>query len=144
MNTPRPSSIWLDDLTPERYRPMLRLLDNRDFEFLRSQPGVSGRQIASLRAQRCEIFKGYLNALHADFNRVSRALKVMIADSQADRSDLARLLLRQQAQFAASMMRVKFRLVLYGWGLSRVDVSGPLQLFQGVRLQLATLSPVAR
>jgi hypothetical protein len=122
---------------------MVRLLDNRDFEFLRSQPGITPRHIARLRAQRCRIFRGYLRALDDDFGRVCTALKLLIAESQQDRADLASLLLKQQAQFAWSMVRVQFRLVLYTWGLSQVDVSGPVRLFDGMRLQLAAMSPAA-
>ena len=54
---------WIDDLSVERYRPMLRLLDERDIEFLRSQPGFTPRMAARLRAQRTQIFRGYLRNL---------------------------------------------------------------------------------
>ena len=83
---------WIDELSIDRYRPMMRLLDPEDFEFLRSQPGITSRQVARLRAQRCRIFRGYLRSLSADFGHVCMALKLLIAESQQDRADLARLL----------------------------------------------------
>ena len=136
------SAAWIDEISSERYRPMLRLLDDRDFNFLRSQPGVGPLQIATLRAQRCRIFRAYLRSLNQDFTRVCDAVKVLIAESGEDRSDLARLLMRHQAQFTCAMIRVQFRLLLFGWGLGRVDVSGLVSLFNGVRMQLMTLSPL--
>lgn len=134
---------WIDELSVDRYRPMMRLLDRADFDFLRAQPGVTSRQIARLRTQRCRIVRGYLRSLSADFEQVSMALKLLIAKSQEDRPDLARLLLRRQALFACSMIRVHLRLTLYSWGLSQVDVSGPLRLFDGMRLELASMAPDA-
>jgi len=134
---------WIDELSVDRYRPMLRLLDREDFEFLRSQPGITSRQVARLRSQRCRIFRGYLRSLSADFGHVCMSLKLLIAESQQDRADLARLLLKRQVQFACSMIQVHLRLILFTWGLSQVDVSGPLRLFDGIRIELATMSPGA-
>src|ERR1035437_5554731 len=50
---------WIDDLSTDRYRPMMRLLDSRDIEFLRSQAGFTPKMESKLRAQRCQIFRGY-------------------------------------------------------------------------------------
>ena len=61
---------WIDELSIERYRPMIRLLDGQDLEFLRSQPGFNAAMASKLRVQRCQIFKGYLKCLEADFARV--------------------------------------------------------------------------
>ena len=55
---------WIDELSIERYRPMMRLLDGGDLEFLRSQPGFTPRMATKLRAQRCQIFRGYLRCLN--------------------------------------------------------------------------------
>ena len=134
---------WIDDISADRYRPMMRLLDGADFEFLRSQPGVTRLRIVRIRLQRCRIFRAYLRSLNADFGRVIMALKVLIAESEEDRADLARLLLRHQTQFACGMMRAQFRLLLYTVGLGRVDVSVLVNLFDGMRRELITLAPAA-
>ena len=47
---------WIDELSIERYRPMMRLLDSGDIEFLRAQPGFTPKMVTKLRAQRCQIF----------------------------------------------------------------------------------------
>src|ERR1035441_9092708 len=82
---------WIDELSTGRYRPMMRLLDSRDIEFLRSQAGFTPKMEARLRAQRCQIFRGYLRCLDMDFQRVCVALKleIHIQASQVSAKDLA-------------------------------------------------------
>ena len=43
---------WLAELSPDRYRPMSRLLDNRDIRFLREQQGFRPEMEKRLRTQR--------------------------------------------------------------------------------------------
>jgi hypothetical protein len=134
---------WIDDLSVERYRPMLRLLDSSDLEFLRSQPGYQRRMESNLRAQRCQIFRGYLRCLNMDFRRVCMALKLVMAQSQQDRPDLASVLLHHQIMFTTGMIAVQARLFLYRWGICTVDVSSLVQIFDVMRLELRTLMPAA-
>jgi hypothetical protein len=133
---------WIDELSVERYRPMARLLSEDDLEFLRSQPGFTPRMIARLRAQRCQIFRGYLRSLSQDFERVCTALKIVLVQSGHDRPDLASTLLREQWRFAANMFGVRVRLVFYRWGWTGVDASGLMRSFDGMRLELQGLVPV--
>lgn len=133
---------WIDELSVERYRPMIRLLDGEDLEFLRSQPGFTPKMATKLRIQRCQIFRGYLRCLNADFGRVCGAIKVLMLQSRNDRPDLAAALVRHQATFALGMVMVQFRLVLYRWGLGRVDVTRLVEIFDQMRMQLRTLVPV--
>ena len=65
---------WIDQLSVESYRPMMRLLDERDLEFLRAQPGFTRRMAAKLRARRSHVFRGYLRHLSADFRLVCTAV----------------------------------------------------------------------
>ena len=134
---------WIAELSLERYRPMMRLLDERDLEFLRSQPGFTPRMAAKLRAQRCQIFRGYLRGLEADFRRVCTAVKVLMLQSELDRPDLASVLVRHQAAFALGVALVNVRLILYRWGLGGVDVSGLVRTFDAMRLELRSLAPSA-
>src|SRR5579863_4743965 len=120
---------WIDELSIERYRPMMRLLDGGDVEFLRTQPGFTPTMVSRLRVQRCQIFRGYLRSLNSDFGRVCAAIKLVMLQSRHDRPDLAGALMRQQMQFAAGMFSVHFRLVLYRWGLCGVDVTSLVKIF---------------
>src|SRR5215475_12636455 len=83
---------WIDELSVQRYLPMLRLLESGDVEFIRAQPGYSRRMEWRLRAQRCQIFRGYLRCLNLDFRRICMALKLLMVQSQQDRPDLASVL----------------------------------------------------
>src|SRR6516165_1948450 len=132
---------WIDELSIERYRPMLRLLDSSDIEFLRSQPGYSPKMESDLRAQRCHIFDGYLRCLDMDFRRVCVALKVLMAQSRQDRPDLAAVLVHHQIMFASGMLAIRARLFLYRWGVCAVDVTDLVQIFDVMRLELRNLMP---
>ena len=137
------TSEWIEELSVERYRPMLRLLDSTDLEFLRSQPGYSPRMESNLRAQRCHIFRGYLRCLNMDFRRVCMALKLVMAQSQQDRPDLASVLVHHQIMFTTGMIAIQARLFLYRWGICTVDVSSLVQIFDVMRLELRTLMPAS-
>jgi hypothetical protein len=120
---------------------MMRLLDEREIEFLRAQPGFTPRMAARFRAQRTRVFRGYLRHLNTDFRRVCTAVKVLMLQSKRDRPDLAATLVRQQAQFALSMANVEARLFFYRWGLCTVDVAGLVKTFDSMRLELRGMVP---
>ena len=115
---------WIDELSSERYRPMLRLLDGGDLDFLRSQPGFTSQVAARVLKQRCQIFRGYLRCLSNDFDRICLAVKLLMLQARDDRPDLAIFLMRHQVAFAMGMATVYFRLFLYRWGFCGVDVRG--------------------
>ena len=132
---------WIDELSTDRYRPMMRLLDGRDLEFLSSQPGFNRQMSARIRKQRCQIFRGYLRCLSIDFRRISAALKLIMLTSGIDRADLASTLLRYQLAFGCSMLSVQGRLFFYRWGLCTVDVAGLVHIFDAVRQELRRMVP---
>jgi hypothetical protein len=132
---------WIDELSVDRYRPMLRLLDESDLRFLESQPDFDPRMVSRLRAQRSRIFRGYLKSLEADFKRTCAALKLLMLQSRHDRPDLASALIRAELNFAFGVALVRARLALYRLGLGGVDVRGLVKLFDAVRLELRALIP---
>jgi hypothetical protein len=137
------TSEWIDDLSLDRYRPMLRMLDGSDIAFLRSQPGFTPDMGRKLRAQRTQIFRGYLRSLETDFGRVCAAIKLVMLQSKYDRPELAETLLRQQVTFACAMLSVRGSLFLYRMGVSRVEVSKLVNIFDSMRLELRTMLPAA-
>jgi hypothetical protein len=136
------TATWIDELSSERYRPMLRLLEERDLDFLSSQPGFAPHTAMRDRKQRCQIFRVYLRGLNNDFDRVCLAIKLLMMQARDDRPDLATLLLRHRVEFATRMATIYFRLFLYRWGFCGVDVTGLVKTFDAVRVQLQTLAPV--
>jgi hypothetical protein len=134
---------WIDDLSTDRYRPMMRLLDSRYIEFLRSQAGFTPGMESKMLAQRCQIFRGYLRCLDVDFQRVCMALKLVLVQSEQDRPDLYWVLLQNQILFATTLLAVHFRLMLYGWGLCTVDADRLVRIFDGMAFELRHLVPAA-
>jgi hypothetical protein len=132
---------WIDELSIERYRPMMHLLDGADAEFLRSQPGFTPGMAAKLRIERCQVFRGYLRCLRTDFQRVCAALKLLMLHSRDDRPDLAGVLVHQQLMFECGLVLVGFRLFLYRFGLCGVDVTDLVKIFDRMRLELRRLVP---
>jgi len=134
---------WIDELSIDRYRPMMRLLDASDIVFLRSQAGYTRKMESKLRAQRCHIFRGYLRCLDKDFKQVCMALKLVLVQSQHDRPDLSAVLIHHQVMFASGMLAVYFRLFLFRWGIGTVDVTALVQIFDVMRIELRNLVPAA-
>ncbi|MEO8598058.1 MAG: hypothetical protein ABI759_32360 [Candidatus Solibacter sp.] len=132
---------WISELSTDRYRPMARLLDASDIEFMRLQPGYTRKLEAKLRAERCRIFRGYLACLDQDFGRVCLALKLVLAHSQQDRPDLAAALIQNQVMFASGLVGAHFRVVLYRLGVCTVDAADLVKMFDAMRGELRTLVP---
>src|SRR5215469_11808884 len=119
---------------------MLRLLDDGDVRFVSSRKPHS---LTRLRRARCRILRRYLRCLTSDFSRVLTALKLVMTQASNDRPDLAALIIRSQATFAACMVLVRVQLVLYSVGIGTVNISELLKVFEGMRLELRMLLPAA-
>jgi len=132
---------WIEELSTERYKPMLRLLGEEELSFIRRQPGFTPHMEAQFRRQRCQVFRGYLRSLSSDFNRVSIALKLLMVQASTDRPDLAATLVRTRIAFTFALIAAHFHVVLYCFGLSRFDASQLLHLFNSMRVELRTLVP---
>jgi hypothetical protein len=130
---------------PSRYKPMERLLDPADHEFLASQPSYSRRMGRRFRANRIAVFRGYARCLGKDFSRVSSALKALMIHASVDRSALAGLLLKQRLMFSYAMMSLEVKLALHSLGLSAptVDVRELVGALDAMRAQLRALAVVA-
>jgi len=68
-------------------------------------------RIRSSAPKRVKLFRGYMHQLSEDFNRICKALKLLMVQSHADRPDLAGLLLKQQFTFSMAMMAVEVKLI---------------------------------
>jgi hypothetical protein len=132
---------WIEELSTDHYRPMLRLLDGEDLEILRSQPGFGPEQVRAFRRDRTRIFREYLNRLNTDFACVSMALKIVMLQSEQDRPELASTLFHNQMRFAAGMVAVRARLVLFELGVGTIKVDNLLGVFDMMRLQLRQMVP---
>jgi hypothetical protein len=138
---PPATAEWIGELSVERYRPMLRLLDDSDLAFLCRQPGFDRRMARRLRRQRCQIFRAYLDSLGDDFGKMCSALRVLMVNSAVDRPDLASALTRKHSEFRLCMLRARWRLLLYRWGNGCVDIGSLMNLFDNMCGELQGMIP---
>lgn len=80
--------------------------------------------------------------MQVDFGRICTALKIVMAQSQQDRSDLASALVQSRITFTCGMAAIQVRLLLYRLGFGKVEVTNLVKVFDGMRLELRTLVPV--
>jgi hypothetical protein len=128
---------WVDNFSVAKYRPMLRLLDPADFDFLTSQPGYSKKAMAQLRAERRSIFRAYLRNLVRDFHRLHLAARMHLVAGEQDRPELAALLVRQRLMFLFAVTAVEVRLALHTFGIGAVDVRGLIAALETMRANVA-------
>ena len=132
------------DLSWRDYRPLHRLLDPIDFDFLR-KCGISKRRIQKLRAERQSIYRLCLRSLAQDFGCLHRTLSVLLIQSQSDRPDLVAELAKQRMIFHRNLVLAEFRLLLYRCGFERmpaIDLVKPLEILQS-QLQLLAVPAAA-
>jgi len=131
---------WLDSFSLESYAPMQRLLDPRDVEFLSSQPGYRPEIGKRLLAERRDIFRGYLQLLISDFEKLIGLGKLMVVYAAEDRTDLARALFRCQLSFYFKVFALRCELGLHAFGWSNIDVSSLVDALAALRDQVQAMA----
>ncbi|MBI5280626.1 MAG: hypothetical protein HY858_03010 [Candidatus Solibacter usitatus] len=129
---------WWSSYSPDRYRPMRRMMSRRDFDYLRSEPGFRPEMLKRLRRQRAAAFAAYLRAMRADFARlqmVGWALVMAGGVSPAIRDEL----FRQKVLFTRNYCQVQLGLLAYRLGIGSVDASG---LVEAMRAASASFQPL--
>lgn len=126
--------------TPIRLRPMGRLLNEADFEFLSQQPGYRPEIGRELRRRRLALFRTYLAHMKVEFHALHQKLRLLALYSPTDRSDLSRLLLEQRMLFGYRMLQIELRLLFFQFGMKPADVSGLVEMVEGMRRQVTELS----
>lgn len=126
-------------LSPEKYRPMERLLRGDDFRFLAGQPGFSPRMGRRFRSERRKIFRCYLRNLSNDFGKVSAACQFLIVHSVEDNRELVAGVMRQRVLFSLAMLAVEGRLLLYAAGIGTVDVRALVESLETMQAQIQML-----
>src|SRR3954451_16232945 len=133
---------WLEDCSIAKYRPMLRLLSEDDYEFLSNQAGYQGKIASELRSERRKVFRAYLRNLVRDFGRLHHCAKMMAAYSAQDRPELGTKLLMQKVTFTAAVAAVRLRLALHTVGIGTVDVRNLVNSLDHMRSSVDSLMPM--
>jgi hypothetical protein len=140
---PVPDPAWIQNFSADRYRPMLRLLTEDDYEFLTAM-GTDSSVVKRLRSERRRIFRMYLKNLVRDFARLHRAARVLVLESEQERSEVASRLVRIRVDFFLAVFAVRCRLVLHAAGLGPVDVHRLIEALECMRTDIRTLVPVTQ
>lgn len=135
---------WIENFTVAKYRPMLRLLDEADYRFLASQPGMTPKAIRRLRAERRSIFRAYLRNLIRDFHKLHMTARMHLIYSAQDRPELASKLVRQRFDFLSAVCAVEVRLALHTIGIGQVDVRALIGSVEAMRLNLTPVPAFSR
>jgi hypothetical protein len=142
-NLPRESD-WLEQLSPHRYRPLNRLLDESEYSRLKAHPAITPRMLRNIRLHRVRVFRGYLNCLSVDYGRICSAVKLLMVQSAQDRPDLAGLLVRQRVTFTLRLMMAECYLTLHAVGIGSVDVTDLVAALDSMRMELNSLIAAAQ
>lgn len=139
-----PDARWLDEFSLDKYRPLDRLFDSADLQFVAAQPGYTaslGRKLASSRRAAARL---YLSELTVDFDRLVRLGREMVVASPQDRADLATTLLNQWLTFHARVLSLRLRLRLAPLGLKLTRPAGLLEQLGHMRNVVAVLEVPAQ
>lgn len=135
---------WLEEEPAAKYRPMERLLDESDIQFLASYPGLAPHVGHRFRVERRRLFRAYMRSMRRDFGRIYAATKLLILYSDVDRPDLSVELVKQRARFACRMLALECLLACHTVGIGRVEVRDLVASLDAMRLQLRSLgTPLA-
>jgi len=136
------SAEWLSRFSVAKYRPMERLFSDEDYRYLARQKGYRPELARRLRRERIKIFRGYLKWISSDFRRLEAAISFWMSHAQQDRPDLAKALLKRRLSFFFALAAARWRLLLYGFGLSTADVRRLVDSLDQMRVHLRRMALV--
>ena len=131
---------WAENFSVSYYGPMVGLLSEEDFQFLARQPGFDFALRRKLRRERLSIFRGYLQKLVSDFNRLHLAIRLMIARQPEDHSHLVGQLIWLKVRFSISLVRVEMSYGLCWLGVRTIRVGDLVCYLEEMSAQMKAIS----
>lgn len=119
---------------------MVGLLSDEDFQFLARQPGFDFALRRKLRRERLAIFRGYLQKLVSDFNRLHLAIRLVISRQSQDCSELVGQLVWLKVRFSLLLMRVELSYMLCWVGVRTVRVSDLVHCLEEMSATMQSVS----
>lgn len=130
------------DDTPDRYRPLVRLLTSGDEDFLRQHVACARLAAQWKRSQR-RIVRLYLKEVAVDFQTLHRQARILVAQAPEQYADLLPLLFKQQLVFWRALLWIELRLFLGGTGLPRVNPETLVGALEAVRREISRAAALA-
>jgi hypothetical protein len=131
---------WIESFSVERYRPMLNLLSNDDFDFLSSQPGFDQSIYKKLRRERLAIFDEYFKRLILDFKKLHTTARYLIAQETEDHSEYASKLMQIHVAFTMAVFQVHMRYLCCKVGVGTMEAQILVKHLQQMSEQLGQLN----
>jgi len=131
---------WIESFSVDRYRPMMGLLSEEDFDFLARQPGFDASIYRKLRRERLDIFYQYFSRLILDYKKLHTTARYFIAQCEQDQSELAQKLIRMWLAFALSALRVQYKCLMCRAGVGTVEARLLIVKLQQMSAQLGSLA----
>ncbi|MBA3973277.1 MAG: hypothetical protein C0504_03540 [Candidatus Solibacter sp.] len=122
---------WWKSFSPERYRPVSRLLSEADFAYAAELAGGDRKLAAEFRRRRIRLMRKYLREMSADFDRLQAVGQLMVEAGTAGR-ELRELLFQQRLRFTLSMWAARTQTIGFQLGISQVDVTGLVGSLDGL------------
>lgn len=126
----------------DRFEPMVRLLSEEDFLFLKAQPGFKPEIGKKFLRERRRIFRLYLRELAAEFHRLHAYARSIVATLPTENSALVGMLMRQQVRFWYEISALELRVSLGSLGAS-VDARGLVQAIGQMQAEISQLAAPA-
>lgn len=128
---------WLDEFSIERYRPMLRLVDDaQDAHWASLQASLTANQAEQYRRQRCRILDGYLQEMTHDFERMTKAVERLTGPGSPQ---AAAGLGRCQRAFFRELRAAHWQVARYARGEGSIDLESLLAAFDTMQRELRRL-----
>lgn len=138
-NHSRISPAGWDSVQLARYSPLPRLLDEKDFAFLRSQPGISAARLRAFRRTRYALFQQFLRELSAEFRVLHHTAATLISRHPGLDPEFASQLLVCRLSFESQLAVLQMQLFLTYAGFRVPATVDPLREFREMHRKTAQL-----
>lgn len=134
---------WLEEFSPAGYRPMERLLNERDYVFLAEQPGYEPSIAHRLRRERIAVFHSYLADMIRDFHRLLKVARFITVFARHDQTPFEAALWQLRWTFYCGVIAIEARVALHWLGMGQVDARRLVAALEQVETYTQRLIPAA-
>jgi len=120
------------------YRPMVRLLDDREFASARLLSNLDDQDLSRFKLRRIQVFRRYLDEMQLDFNRIEFKLRYLMLAAGHQEAHLVTQLNGVKSRFQLQLFRVRLQLFLFRFGWVTINAEplvNMLEQFESVLLK---------